>query len=194
MADSQVRVVVRVRPLLPHEIAAAGGAAAVAASRKCVQTSTTADGVPAILLRDETPEAISSRDQAASNETLYSFDGVYEAGSTNASLFDAEVGPHVARLFTGSSVTLFAFGMTGTVRMQAQAVSLCCICTPLAPALTDVFFLVCAGVGQVSFDEWHRCRPRSDPPYNRCSIFLRSRPCCMQRTGVGNHEPQFLIL
>jgi hypothetical protein len=111
-SSSQVRVIVRVRPLLPHELAANGGAAA----KRAVQSTTTAEGAPAILVKEE--------GGAEGSETQYAFDGVYEAGSTNSGLFDAEVGPHISRLFTGSSVTLFAFGMTGTGKtftMQGNA-------------------------------------------------------------------------
>jgi kinesin family protein 22 len=83
-----------------------------------VQTTTSAEGAPAILLRDDAHEnlkdAAAAGGNTATSETMFTFDGVYEPTSSNRALFDAEVGPHLGRLFTGSSVTLFAFGMTGT--------------------------------------------------------------------------------
>ena len=111
MTDSQVRVVVRIRPLLAHEPASSGSAA----KGRGVHACKSPDGAPAVLLRDDVHEAASAQSSGAGcAETLFTFDGVYEASSTNTQLFDAEVGPHLPRLFTGASVTLFAFGMTGT--------------------------------------------------------------------------------
>jgi hypothetical protein len=139
MSDSsQVRVVVRIRPLLPHELSnpAIKRATAAAGGSLPVQATRTAEGAPAVLLREEPAESVSLRGAAGGNtegsssgggpvETLYAFDGVYEPegpGSSNAALFDAEVGPHLAsRLFAGSSVTLFAYGMTGTGKSHSMA-------------------------------------------------------------------------
>lgn len=124
-SSSQVRVVVRVRPLLAHEASSATQTAA--AARRCVQVTQTPDGAPAVLLRDDVAESLSVREaggasasSSSSSETLFTFDGVYEPSATNSQLFDAEVGPHLGRLFAGSSVTLFAFGMTGTGKSHSM--------------------------------------------------------------------------
>lgn len=143
MTDSQVRVVVRIRPLLAHEPAANGSAA----KGRGVHACKSPDGAPAVLLRDDVHEAASAQNASAGcAETLFTFDGVYEPSSTNTQLFDAEVGPHLGRLFTGSSVTLFAFGMTGTgqqsARQQQQALLIHFDST--GSSIAHSYFFVCS--------------------------------------------------
>ncbi|KAL2752023.1 hypothetical protein ACRALDRAFT_1078139 [Sodiomyces alcalophilus JCM 7366] len=92
-----VRVVARIRPLLPKEL-----------ERDTIVTAaSTDDGKPPTLVKIPNPKN-------ESEEFSFAFNSVYDPSTTQEQLFTAEVGPHVKALFQGIDVTIFAYGVTGT--------------------------------------------------------------------------------
>ncbi|KAH6653304.1 P-loop containing nucleoside triphosphate hydrolase protein [Truncatella angustata] len=94
-----VRVVARIRPLLPHELDKPKDIIVHAAS--------TDDGKPNTLVRIPSPKN-------EAEEFTFAFNSVYDQPTTQEDLFTAEVAPHLKALFQGLDVTIFAYGVTGT--------------------------------------------------------------------------------
>ncbi|CAK7241739.1 MAG: hypothetical protein STHCBS139747_003208 [Sporothrix thermara] len=93
-----VRVVARVRPLLPKELD----------KDVIVRVDTsTADGRPPNVIKIPSPKN-------GAEEFSFTFNSVYDQDTTQEELFNAEVAPHIKSLFQGLDITLFAYGVTGT--------------------------------------------------------------------------------
>ncbi len=121
-----VRVIVRVRPLLPHEIPSTEAAQQAANIVQIVPSENKDKPANTILLRDplalersvsnkENDHPSSSSSSAANNTaTSFTYDAVYPSTATQSSFFSAEVAPTLPALFQGQNVSIFAFGMSGT--------------------------------------------------------------------------------
>ncbi|CAK7562572.1 MAG: hypothetical protein SEPTF4163_000420 [Sporothrix epigloea] len=93
-----VRVVARVRPLLPKELD----------KDVIVRVNPTAEsGGPHNVVRIPNPKN-------EAEEFSFTFNGVYGQATSQEQLFNAEVAPHIKALFQGLDITLFAYGVTGT--------------------------------------------------------------------------------
>ncbi|KAK6087023.1 kinesin family protein [Seiridium cupressi] len=92
-----VRVVARIRPLLPQELD----------KDIIVHAASTDDGKPNTLVRIPSPKN-------EAEEFTFAFNSVYDQPTTQEDLFTAEVAPHLKALFQGLDVTIFAYGVTGT--------------------------------------------------------------------------------
>lgn len=93
-----VRVVARVRPLLPSEL------------EKDVIVIT------ASLNKATTDQTVIRMPNPKNESEAYSFhfNSVYDQDATQADLFDKEIAPTVKHLFRGCDVVIFAYGVTGT--------------------------------------------------------------------------------
>ena len=91
-----VRVVARIRPLLPAEI-----------SRDIIVTA-----APETEARKTTVRIPNPKNE--SEAYSFQFNSVYDPAATQAQIFDQEISPTVKHLFKGYDVTLFAYGVTGT--------------------------------------------------------------------------------
>ncbi|CAK7229625.1 hypothetical protein SBRCBS47491_007314 [Sporothrix bragantina] len=95
-----VRVVARVRPLLPKEL-----------DKDVIvrvdTSSSSDDGRPPNIVKIPSPKN-------EAEEFSFQFNGVYDQATTQEELFNAEVAPHIKSLFQGLDITLFAYGVTGT--------------------------------------------------------------------------------
>ncbi|KAJ4842674.1 hypothetical protein Tsubulata_014893 [Turnera subulata] len=103
-SGSKVRVIIRARPFLPHEIAA---------------TKATPTPCASVL----TPDAVSSdgevtvhlKDPDTSRNECYQLDSFFGLEDNNVSLiFEREVRPLIPGLFRGCNATVFAYGATGS--------------------------------------------------------------------------------
>lgn len=92
-----VRVVARIRPLLGSELD----------KDVIVRGETSQDGKPLNIVRIPNPKN-------EAEEFSFTFNGVYDMGTTQEELFTNEVAPHLKSLFQGIDVTIFAYGVTGT--------------------------------------------------------------------------------
>ncbi|KAG7130955.1 Kinesin-like protein KIF22 like [Verticillium longisporum] len=92
-----VRVVARIRPLLPKELD----------KDTIVTADSTEEGKPATLVKIPNPKN-------ESEEFSFAFNSVYDQAATQEALFASEVSPHLKSLFQGLDVTIFAYGVTGT--------------------------------------------------------------------------------
>ncbi|ERS94900.1 kinesin family member 22 [Sporothrix schenckii 1099-18] len=92
-----VRVVARVRPLLPKELD----------KDVIVRVDSTEDGRPPNVVKIPSPKN-------EAEEFAFTFNGVYDQATTQEELFNEEVAPHIKSLFQGLDITLFAYGVTGT--------------------------------------------------------------------------------
>ncbi|OWM82309.1 kinesin-like protein KIN-10B [Punica granatum] len=103
LSVSKVRVVVRVRPFLPHEIASRNG-----------------DPVSCLSVLDQefgSPEEVSVylKDQLTSRSECYKLDSFYGQEDNNVrQIFDTEVRPLIPGIFEGCNATVFAYGATGS--------------------------------------------------------------------------------
>ncbi|EFX05205.1 kinesin family protein [Grosmannia clavigera kw1407] len=91
-----VRVVARIRPLLPRELE----------KDIIVRAESSEEGGPVNVVKIPSPKNDS--------EFSFAFNGVYDQSTSQEALFNAEVAPHVKALFQGLDLTLFAYGVTGT--------------------------------------------------------------------------------
>ncbi|XP_030449812.1 kinesin-like protein KIN-10B [Syzygium oleosum] len=107
---SKVRVVVRVRPFLPHEAAAAasgngGPASCVSVLGRRASGSSSPDDEVTVHLKD----------QATSRNECYKLDSFFGQQDDNVrEIFDREVKPLIAGVFHGCNATVFAYGATGS--------------------------------------------------------------------------------
>ncbi|KAL7619468.1 hypothetical protein AAE478_010007 [Parahypoxylon ruwenzoriense] len=92
-----VRVVARIRPLLEKELD----------KDVIVRPASNDDGKTSNVVKIPNPKN-------ESEEFSFTFNGVYDQGTTQEELFTAEVAPHLKSLFQGLDVTIFAYGVTGT--------------------------------------------------------------------------------
>ncbi|CAK7266706.1 hypothetical protein SEPCBS57363_002226 [Sporothrix epigloea] len=93
-----VRVVARVRPLLPKELD----------KDVIVRVEPIAEGGgPHNVVKIPNPKN-------EAEEFSFTFNGVYGQATSQEELFNAEVAPHIKALFQGLDITLFAYGVTGT--------------------------------------------------------------------------------
>ncbi|KAI4356474.1 hypothetical protein L6164_000496 [Bauhinia variegata] len=100
---SKVRVIVRVRPFLPHEISARNH-----------------DPVPCVSVLDqdfESPEeiAVYLKDPETSRNECYQLDSFFGQEDNNVGeIFFREVSPFIPGIFNGCNATVFAYGATGS--------------------------------------------------------------------------------
>ncbi|KAM3069975.1 hypothetical protein ACMFMG_003989 [Clarireedia jacksonii] len=92
-----VRVVARIRPLLPKELD----------KDTIVHAEKGQDSKTLNVVRIPNPKN-------ETEEFSFTFNGVYDMGTTQEELFTNEVAPTLKSLFQGLDVTLFAYGVTGT--------------------------------------------------------------------------------
>ncbi|KAH8595257.1 P-loop containing nucleoside triphosphate hydrolase protein [Bisporella sp. PMI_857] len=92
-----VRVVARIRPLLNKEVD----------KDTIVRAESSEEGKLPNLVRIPNPKN-------ESEEFSFTFNRVYDMGTTQEELFTNEVAPHLKSLFNGLDVTIFAYGVTGT--------------------------------------------------------------------------------
>ncbi|KAH6686656.1 kinesin-II 95 kDa subunit [Plectosphaerella plurivora] len=92
-----IRVVARIRPLLPKELE----------KDTIVTAASTEDGKAPTLVKIPSPKN-------ESEEFSFAFNSVYDQPTTQETLFTSEVAPHIKALFQGVDVTIFAYGVTGT--------------------------------------------------------------------------------
>ncbi|CAD6443060.1 c782a392-ded3-4d2b-ab3f-90e1be1d06be [Sclerotinia trifoliorum] len=92
-----VRVVARIRPLLPKELD----------KDIIVRAESSQDSKTFNVVRIPSPKN-------ESEEFSFTFNGVYDMGTSQEELFTNEVAPTLKSLFQGLDVTLFAYGVTGT--------------------------------------------------------------------------------
>uniref|UniRef100_A0A803N7L9 Kinesin-like protein n=1 Tax=Chenopodium quinoa TaxID=63459 RepID=A0A803N7L9_CHEQI len=102
---SKVRVIVRVRPFLSHEIASNNEV-----SVPCVSTLTDNGGL------DSNHEvSIQLKDQETSRQEWYKLDGFFGEEDDNVvRIFEKEVKPLIPGIFRGCNATVFAYGATGS--------------------------------------------------------------------------------
>ncbi|KAL1901010.1 hypothetical protein Sste5346_002074 [Sporothrix stenoceras] len=93
-----VRVVARVRPLLPGK---------ELDKDVIVRVDSSEPGCPPNVVKIPSPKN-------EQEEFSFTFNGVYDQATTQEELFNAEVAPHIKALFQGLDITLFAYGVTGT--------------------------------------------------------------------------------
>ncbi|XP_054791731.1 kinesin-like protein KIN-10B [Prosopis cineraria] len=100
---SKVRVIIRVRPFLPHEISARNGN-----SSSCIS----------FLDHDsESPEEITVylKDPETSRKECYQLDSFFGQEDNNVGqIFHREVSPLISGVFNGCNATVFAYGATGS--------------------------------------------------------------------------------
>ncbi|XP_054784183.1 LOW QUALITY PROTEIN: kinesin-like protein KIN-10B [Prosopis cineraria] len=100
---SKVRVIIRVRPFLPHEISARNGN-----SSSCIS----------FLDQDsESPEEITVylKDPETSRRECYQLDSFFGQEDNNVGqIFHREVSPLISGVFNGCNATVFAYGATGS--------------------------------------------------------------------------------
>ncbi|KAF7846991.1 hypothetical protein BT93_L3508 [Corymbia citriodora subsp. variegata] len=107
---SKVRVVVRVRPFLPHEAAAAAAAATEGEPVPCVSVLDRASGSP-----PDDEVTVHLKDQATSRNEHYKLDSFFGQEDDNVrEIFDREVKPLITGVFRGCNATVFAYGATGS--------------------------------------------------------------------------------
>ncbi|ESZ96827.1 kinesin [Sclerotinia borealis F-4128] len=92
-----VRVVARIRPLLPKELD----------KDTIVRAESSQDSKTFNVVRIPNPKN-------ESEEFSFTFNGVYDMGTSQEELFTNEIAPTLKSLFQGLDVTLFAYGVTGT--------------------------------------------------------------------------------
>lgn len=92
-----VRVVARIRPLLDKELD----------KDTIVRAEASQEGKSLNLVRIPNPKN-------EAEEFSFTFNGVYDMGTTQEELFTNEVAPTLKSLFQGLDVTIFAYGVTGT--------------------------------------------------------------------------------
>ncbi|RAL61975.1 hypothetical protein DID88_002464 [Monilinia fructigena] len=92
-----VRVVARIRPLLPKELD----------KDTIVRAESSQDSKTFNVVRIPNPKN-------ESEEFSFTFNSVYDMGTSQEELFTNEVAPTLKSLFQGLDVTLFAYGVTGT--------------------------------------------------------------------------------
>ncbi|GAU21849.1 hypothetical protein TSUD_176950 [Trifolium subterraneum] len=101
---SKVRVIVRVRPFLPHEITSRNGADPVSCISLLDQDSQ---------LRDEV--AVYLKDPYTSRNECYQLDSFFDQDDNNVGqIFHTEVNPMIPAIFNGCNATVFAYGATGS--------------------------------------------------------------------------------
>ncbi|KAI9115964.1 hypothetical protein K1719_012894 [Acacia pycnantha] len=100
---SKVRVIIRVRPFLPHEISARNGN-----SSACISV---------LDLDSESPEEITVylKDPETSRKECYQLDSFFGQEDNNVGqIFNREVSPLISGIFNGCNATVFAYGATGS--------------------------------------------------------------------------------
>lgn len=99
---SKVRVVVRVRPFLPHELASKIGNAT-----SCVSVLTECESAGEV--------AVHLKDPDTSRNECFRLDSCFGQEDNNAKhIFDLEVNPLLPGIFHGCNATVFAYGATGS--------------------------------------------------------------------------------
>ncbi|KAH6826426.1 hypothetical protein C2S53_013520 [Perilla frutescens var. hirtella] len=100
---AKVRVIVRLRPFLSHEISSRNGNPISCVSLQESDTSSS-DEVTVLL-----------KDQVTSRNECYKLDAFFGQDDNNVSqIFDREVRPLIPSLFQGYNATVFAYGATGS--------------------------------------------------------------------------------
>ncbi|RVW87357.1 Kinesin-like protein KIN-10B [Vitis vinifera] len=101
---SKVRVIVRVRPFLPHEIAAAKNGNPISCASVLDQDCESGEEV-----------VVHLNDQETSRRECYKLDSFLGPHDNNVSLiFYREVSPLIPGIFHGCNATVFAYGATGS--------------------------------------------------------------------------------
>ncbi|PRQ43264.1 putative plus-end-directed kinesin ATPase [Rosa chinensis] len=101
---SKVRVIVRVRPFLPHEISALNGDHTPCASVLDLESQSSTEEV-----------VVHLKDKESSRKECYRLDSFFSGEDNNvARIFYREVSPLIPRIFQGFNSTVFAYGATGS--------------------------------------------------------------------------------
>ncbi|KAF5750943.1 kinesin-like protein KIF22-A [Tripterygium wilfordii] len=103
LTASKVRVIVRVRPFLPHEITSKNGnpTSCVSLIEKDFQS------------REEV--AVHVKDPDTSRNECYQLDSFFSQEDNNVNqIFEREVSPFIPGIFSGCNATVFAYGATGS--------------------------------------------------------------------------------
>ncbi|KAM5560122.1 kinesin-like protein KIN-10B [Rosa sericea] len=101
---SKVRVIVRVRPFLPHEISALNGDQTPCASILEQESQSSTEEV-----------IVHLKDKESSRKECYRLDSFFSGEDNNvARIFYREVSPLIPRIFQGFNSTVFAYGATGS--------------------------------------------------------------------------------
>ncbi|KAH7867405.1 hypothetical protein Vadar_032943 [Vaccinium darrowii] len=100
---AKVRVIIRVRPFLPHEIATRNGN-----STPCVSVLDSE-------INSTQEVTVHLKDPETSRNECYKLDSFFGQEDNNLSkIFDREVGPLIPGIFHGCNATVFAYGATGS--------------------------------------------------------------------------------
>ncbi|XP_045792897.1 kinesin-like protein KIN-10B isoform X1 [Trifolium pratense] len=101
---SKVRVIVRVRPFLPHEITPRNGGDPVSCISLLDQDFQSRDEV-----------AVYLKDPHTSRNECYQLDSFFDQEDNNVGqIFHTEVNPMIPAIFNGCNATVFAYGATGS--------------------------------------------------------------------------------
>ncbi|XP_010685130.1 kinesin-like protein KIN-10B [Beta vulgaris subsp. vulgaris] len=134
---SNVRVIVRVRPFLPHEIALSTEEPISCVS--ILATDSAFDDEISVYLKD----------QQSSRQECYKLDGFFGEEDNNVtSIFEKEVKPLIPGIFHGCNATVFAYGATGsgkTYTMQGTDVK-----TGLMPLAMSRILSLCQTTGSIA--------------------------------------------
>ncbi|XP_062002483.1 kinesin-like protein KIN-10B isoform X2 [Rosa rugosa] len=107
---SKVRVIVRVRPFLPHEISALNGDHTPCASVLEQESQSSTEEV-----------VVHLKDKESSRKECYRLDSFFSGEDNNvARIFYREVSPLIPRIFQGFNSTVFAYGATGSGKTYAM--------------------------------------------------------------------------
>ncbi|XP_042054170.1 kinesin-like protein KIN-10B [Salvia splendens] len=100
---AQVRVIVRLRPFLPHEISSRNGRPISCVSLQ--ESEASSSNEVTVLLKD----------QETSRNECFNLDGFFGQDYNNVGqIFDREVRPLIPAIFQGYNATIFAYGATGS--------------------------------------------------------------------------------
>ncbi|KAG6430430.1 hypothetical protein SASPL_108497 [Salvia splendens] len=100
---AQVRVIVRLRPFLPHEISTRNGYPI-----SCVSLQESEDS-------SSNEVTVLLKEQETSRNECFNLDGFFGQDDNNVGqIFDREVRPLIPALFQGYNATIFAYGATGS--------------------------------------------------------------------------------
>ncbi|EXC30985.1 Kinesin-like protein KIF22 [Morus notabilis] len=106
-AKSKVRVIVRVRPFLPHE-------------------ATSGEQMPCVSVLDQEEEeevAVYLKDKETSRNECYQLDSFFGQEDKNINkIFEREVRPLIPGIFHGCNGTVFAYGATGSGKTYTMQV------------------------------------------------------------------------
>ncbi|KAL2934331.1 Kinesin-like protein KIN-10B [Bienertia sinuspersici] len=137
---SKVRVIIRLRPFLPHDIAANNEN-----QIPCVSILPKDD----VLCYTDSEVSVHLKDPETSRQEFYKLDGFYEQEDYNiARIYEKEVKPLIPGIFNGCNATVFAYGATGsgkTYTMQGTDVQ-----PGLMPLAMSTVLSMCQATGNIA--------------------------------------------